>query len=596
MMHFVLIDFLHLLNPSDNAPRPPDLRSPFRQLHYIVGLLMSTDAPTTPQSYSPTDHANIISASEEVFQYYLRPYRSSLTSADSTSGADIQDIEAAMPAFLNYFFTGPLATTDQTRGRLMNTCTPFSKQIAEAFGVSFDDIAKGIDWITQTLQGKFDAAGDISREEQSARTVLLDEAKAKGWGINHLRREARKRGHVALLQSVFQSMDAIFNLDIGAFRAALGDSAADSFLASFSTARRNRDFQFPTQDNPALTHPLIMTSESAFVVPCAGTLPHLMLKRIESSLSKSDVGDRFLKHRDRLLERETERIFRRIIVHGEFFANVFEAPNATFEHDLIVADGDHLLVVECKASPPKEPLRDPNRAAIRLRRDFQSDRGIQHGYEQADHAISTLRKSGALFLHDADGNIVRQILSDKIKHAHSIVITRDSWGMTAIALPFLKRGGNQSKPWVLNEYDLDAIVDALVRRGWGADRLYDYLKLRVELRSRVIVDDELDIAGYYLKTGSLSLLLEGGDNTRHHLTGMAEIFDQIYRAANAGETVDWEAWEKPPVTLDVRSELRKMLQEGPTQMFKSYPNGRKPGRNEPCPCGSGRKFKRCHGG
>jgi len=31
----------------------------------------------------------------------------------------------------------------------------------------------------------------------------------------------------------------------------------------------------------------------------------------------------------------------------------------------------------------------------------------------------------------------------------------------------------------------------------------------------------------------------------------------------------------------------------PVETFKR--DGRKVGRNEPCPCGSGKKFKRCHG-
>ncbi|MEA2844667.1 MAG: motif, partial [Actinomycetota bacterium] len=33
---------------------------------------------------------------------------------------------------------------------------------------------------------------------------------------------------------------------------------------------------------------------------------------------------------------------------------------------------------------------------------------------------------------------------------------------------------------------------------------------------------------------------------------------------------------------------------GPSDAGEDF--GRKVGRNEPCPCGSGRKFKRCHGG
>ena len=35
--------------------------------------------------------------------------------------------------------------------------------------------------------------------------------------------------------------------------------------------------------------------------------------------------------------------------------------------------------------------------------------------------------------------------------------------------------------------------------------------------------------------------------------------------------------------------------EGPAAVETFVRDGRKVGRNEPCPCGSGKKYKRCHG-
>jgi len=40
----------------------------------------------------------------------------------------------------------------------------------------------------------------------------------------------------------------------------------------------------------------------------------------------------------------------------------------------------------------------------------------------------------------------------------------------------------------------------------------------------------------------------------------------------------------------VRAYLREHPERGPAQ-----PGARRPGRNEPCPCGSGKKYKKCHG-
>ncbi len=50
-----------------------------------------------------------------------------------------------------------------------------------------------------------------------------------------------------------------------------------------------------------------------------------------------------------------------------------------------------------------------------------------------------------------------------------------------------------------------------------------------------------------------------------------------------------EAWR---YFADDRRELASQLQHGPRTIVREEP---KVGRNEPCPCGSGRKYKRCHG-
>ena len=51
-----------------------------------------------------------------------------------------------------------------------------------------------------------------------------------------------------------------------------------------------------------------------------------------------------------------------------------------------------------------------------------------------------------------------------------------------------------------------------------------------------------------------------------------------------------DPWEADPVV----EELVKTHLRGTGKMIRT-PSGRKIGRNEPCPCGSGKKFKKCHG-
>ena len=46
----------------------------------------------------------------------------------------------------------------------------------------------------------------------------------------------------------------------------------------------------------------------------------------------------------------------------------------------------------------------------------------------------------------------------------------------------------------------------------------------------------------------------------------------------------WEWLNTPPKPIQ---ELNAML--------RACPNDPTPGRNDPCPCGSGKKYKKCHG-
>jgi uncharacterized protein YecA (UPF0149 family) len=56
------------------------------------------------------------------------------------------------------------------------------------------------------------------------------------------------------------------------------------------------------------------------------------------------------------------------------------------------------------------------------------------------------------------------------------------------------------------------------------------------------------------------------------------------------ERGNWFA-DHPPACTCAQCETRRTS----NRRFDEASGGRKVGRNEPCPCGSGKKFKRCHG-
>jgi uncharacterized protein YecA (UPF0149 family) len=57
------------------------------------------------------------------------------------------------------------------------------------------------------------------------------------------------------------------------------------------------------------------------------------------------------------------------------------------------------------------------------------------------------------------------------------------------------------------------------------------------------------------------------------------------------ERGNWHADHPPACTCAACTE-----RHAADRRFEVLTGGRKVGRNEPCPCGSGKKYKRCHGG
>jgi hypothetical protein len=51
-----------------------------------------------------------------------------------------------------------------------------------------------------------------------------------------------------------------------------------------------------------------------------------------------------------------------------------------------------------------------------------------------------------------------------------------------------------------------------------------------------------------------------------------------------------------PVLLTEMARVLRAMQSAPSRAPVAAVSPAEPGRNEPCPCGSGKKFKKCHGG
>jgi len=172
-------------------------------------------------------------------------------------------------------------------------------------------------------------------------------------------------------------------------------------------------------------------------------------------------------------------------------------------------------------------------------------------------------------------------------------VTRDDFGPLAIDLSLLlKKDKLAPYPWAINIIDLGTLLEAWGYLGWGPEKLCEYLDSRVLLNGRVFASDELEIAGFFIKHGGLSTLLQGTYDRAFIDPTYSSVFDRIYLARHGGEPVEYAPTE--PIVRDLREAVADLSRDrdgrGPTPVVP-----RKQGRNERCACGSGRKYKNCCG-
>ncbi|MCB5922718.1 protein kinase domain-containing protein [[Ruminococcus] torques] len=128
----------------------------------------------------------------------------------------------------------------------------------------------------------------------------------------------------------------------------------------------------------------------------------------------------------------------------------------------------------------------------------------------------------------------------------------------------LEKEESQPYPWVCNWHDLENIIEILKYLNKEPEDFIDYIIWRIESHPNVLSSDELNvIEGYFMNSqarkqnGAIFFPANG-----------PSLIDKIYFEKHA------IPYEYPVATTVVRKK-------------------KKIGRNEPCPCGSGKKFKKC---
>jgi hypothetical protein len=522
------------------------LVSPARQLFFLLGLMLTTSEPTNPKSFSEQEWQDSIELLNTIYTMYARMFWPKEEELPDLPDEWMRVREVAMPTFLHYFNTGVLASIEQVSDRIRQYFVPFDAALTRDFGISASEALNVADWIAEHLQISADELLDAVTEDKEARLALLDRAVAEGWGLDQLRKETQRGGYGSRFAVLSQRLNSFFKVSRSSLLEQFGDQVTTSYWNLY-VARRGQttDYTYLTEINPAEEKSLFQVEEGMAFCPLSNALYWAILKTCESRLSSGHSRDSYFRKRDKTPESEVELALRRIFRNtAEFYSEVFETETLQHEHDLVILWNANLLVVEAKASPPLEPFRDPEKALTRLKRAFQSNRGIQKAFEQGERIRKQLVLGNSIDLFHSRRNKVASIESKDINNIYTVCATRDDFGPLAVDLSLLlKKEKDEPYPWTVNIFDLQNFADAWELFGWGPDRLCEYLDDRIQLNGKVFASDEMEIAGFFVQHGTLSHLT-GAEADRLHLTpDYSNVFDRIYEMKHGGEPVAYAPTE-----------------------------------------------------
>lgn len=590
--------------------KPSELSSQFRQLFFLLGIMLSTPEPEEPKPFGESEWKTAVTLLEEIFSAYSWMFWPKPEEIPTLTDEWRRAREVAMPAFLHYFNTALLASVEQISDRIRQYLSPFDNTLEQLMGVSASDALNITSWVSHSIQKQSDDLLQAAHKTEEHRLALTDRATAESWSEERFWQESRKGEVLRDVERMVTGLQNIFKIRIEDVKEEFGADKATAFWQAFVAERGEvSDFKYLTERNVAEEKPLFAVSEGVAFCPLTNALYAAVLEVGEQQLLNSPQKAAFLKKRDKALELEIEVKLRSFFGNSAtFFAGVYETPDLHYEHDLIILWSRRLFIIEAKASPPTEPFRDPDKAFVRIKRAFQSDAGIQKAFEQANRIRKQIALGNAVDLYDARHTLVTRIEPEDVDQVYLICVTRDDFGALSVDLSLLlEKEAEDPYPWAVNTLDLEVILDAWSYFNWGPEKLCEYLDSRIKLHGKIFTTDELDVAGCFIRHGSLRHLLTTDAHRIILDPTYSDVFDKIYLTRHGGEEVKYEPVK--PVMTDMRKEIfgdpggGSAPQDirgkaGPSRgrakrQLRTYKN--KIGRGAPCPCQSGKTYSRCCG-
>jgi hypothetical protein len=512
------------MDPFANVFKKTSLSSPFKQYLYTIGLLLSTEEKKDKQKsdYLPMDE--IKQKLNKIVDLYATMFFPKQDEEIDEQWYQARKI--SMPVFLNYFNTNSLTFEEQVISKIRDWYGPYSDLIKDKIGVSVDELLDIFTFIRENLQERLDRIAILSDRVKEDQKKFFKHMKENGVTFE----QARKELYLPNTMKLGEEIQLIYHVEVEALERNFGEETIRSFIELFSLVREKRDFFYYTEENPFEISPIWRKNDQYLFVPIYKQIIHAIDLRLSNLLESSEVKTRYLKNRDMQTEERVTDLFKSFLgTQAKYYTSIFETNKSKNEHDLLIEFKNNLLIVEVKASKVKEPFRDPEKAYIRIKRDFRSESGIQKAYDQGLNLKNHILAKERTILYDDKGNEVVELKRDSIKKIYILIITAENMGILATNLSYLlEKPIEEPYPWSCNVHDLETALNGFNYKGLNGSDFLEYLHEREALHKKLFSSDELEILGYYLTVGKLMELSNSNSDLIAFQPEHSDIFDEIY--------------------------------------------------------------------
>lgn len=520
-----LINFINKRQFEFNHGRSKVLSSPFQQGTYLLGLAASQKEPENPIEFSKSIEEKICSLLNSIFNLYTFNY----FDIDQNNENNNKIKEIAMSAFIHYFFTSKTLDSHQIKEWILFWFKDYSQIVKEYYNFTVEDL----------IDFSFLLEEEVQNNVEEGRNELIKIKKIR----NEIDYQERTK-------NFFENSLKVFSIEKSKILQKMSSDKVESILSTFALKRGEaEEITYITDKNPISFKSLFVQDErvyyvvnNSFFISIINLLEGFLYKQVKNS-------QKIIQERDKKLEIRTSALFKEICSPDAiFYESIFENANSRNEHDLVIFDKGVLLIVEAKASPPKEPMRDADKAFIKIRDHFKSSSGLQKAFEQANGLKKHILKEKKLDLFNKKGKILATISLDEIKTIHTICVTRDDFGALGCNLNYLlDKSIDDNYPWVIDIANLDSIVKAWKHLDLNDIDFYNFLSQRTQLHNKVLSMDELEYVGAFLKyKGGLQGFIDAKADYIPLAMEEGDIFDEIYFFSLEGKKFELK---KIPLTL-----------------------------------------------